>query len=287
MKASGVGLLESNRGESECNGALPSIASARNAADTDHMVSTTDRNIDRAEPRTSDTAVRLSRRLACHQALHDPDREPRNHLRWLKPVQAWQTQRLERSFARFLQDPARRPAASFFLSDVYGDRDFTQRDADIAKVMPMMQRLLPSALVATVTDGIELGALTHALDLRMAQALQQLAPRRRRIDEALYAKAYREVGLPRLRTRQITLIDHVGQGLASALRMPGVSMLLKLSRLPARAAGLGELQLFLERGFEAFAGLDDAQAFLADIRQHESAAMARLFGGDADPFRVD
>ena len=264
-----------------------SIASTPNAADTLGMARPLDRPRSGIRATTADPAVRLSRRLAYHQALHDPSLEPRNQLRWLKPLQAWQTQRLERSFARFLQDPARRPAASFFLSDVYGDRDFTQRDADIAKVMPMMQRLLPAALVATVTDGIELGALTHALDLRMAQALQRLAPRRRRIDEALYAKAYREVGLPRLRARQIALIDHVGQGLASALRTPGVSMLLKLSRVPAKAAGLGELQLLLERGFAAFAGLDDAQAFLADIRQHESVAMARLFAGEADPFRLD
>lgn len=251
------------------------------------MVRSIDRHIGPASTRISDPAARLSRRLAFHQALHDPSQEPRNRLRWLKPLQAWQTQRLERSFARFLQDPIRRPAANFFLSDVYGDRDFSQRDADIAKVMPMMQRLLPSALVATVADGIELGALTHALDLRMAQALQRLAPRRRKIDEVLYTNAYRDVGLPRLRARQIELIDHVGQGLAAALRMPGVSMLLKLSRVPAKAAGLGELQVFLERGFAAFAGLDDARAFLADIRQHESTAMARLFAGDADPFRID
>lgn len=251
------------------------------------MVRPTDHGFDHADHASTAPSARLSRRLSYHQHLHDPQREPRNRLRWLKPLQTWQTQRLERSFARFLQDPVRRPAASFFLSDVYGDRDFSQRNADIAKVMPMMQRVLPSALVATVTDGIELGALTHALDLRMAQALQRLAPRRRKIDEALYAEAYREVGLPRLRARQIALIDHVGQGLAAALRMPGVSMLLKLSRLPAKAAGLGELQLFLERGFAAFAGLDDAQGFLADIRQHETAAMARLFAGEADPFRID
>lgn len=231
-----------------------------------------------------DPAARLSRRLVCHQALHDPQREPRNRLRWLKPLQAWQTRRLERSFARFLQDPARRPAAHFFLSDVYGDRDFSQRDADIAKVMPMMQRLLPSALLATVTDGIELGALTHALDMRMAQALQRLAPRRRSIDEPLYAQAYRAVGLPRLRARQIVLIDHVGQGLATALRTPGVSMLLKLSRMPAKAAGLGELQLFLERGFAAFGQLDDAESFLADIRDSEIRTMRRLFAGEQDPF---
>ncbi|QIL20544.1 hypothetical protein [Thermomonas sp. HDW16] len=231
-----------------------------------------------------DPSVRLARRLTCHQALYDPVREPRNALRWLKPLQAWQAQRLERSFAGFLQDPARRPAARFFLTDVYGDHDFTRRDADIARVIPMMQTLLPAALLKTVADGIELGALTHAFDLRMAEALQALAGRRRAIDADLYARAYREVGLPRLRMRQIAVIAEVGEGLAAALRMPGVGMLLKLSRLPAKAAGLGELQVFLERGFAAFADLGDAQAFLADIRRNETRVMQRLFAGVADPF---
>ena len=106
------------------------------------------------------------------------------------------------------------------------------------------------------------------------------------MDAALYARAYREVGLPRLRARQIALIGDVGDGLAAALRMPGIGALLRLSRLPARAAGLGELQGFLERGFEAFAGLGDAAAFLADIRRNETAVMQRLFAGDPDPFGV-
>lgn len=234
-----------------------------------------------------DPAARLTRRLACHQALHDPEREPRNRLRWLKPLQSWQAQRLQRSFAGFLDDPARGAAAHFFLADVYGDRDFSQRNADIVRVMPMMKRLLPVSTIATVADGIELGVLTQALDLRMAQALQRIAPRRRSLDLALYAKAYREVGLGRLRTRQIALIDDIGQGLVAALRTPGVAALLRISRVPAKAAGLGELQVFLERGFDAFADLDDAQAFLSDIRDKESRAMARLFAGEADPFRGD
>jgi hypothetical protein len=240
-----------------------------------------------AAPRTSaiaDPVPRLARRLACHQALFDAGREPRNRSRWLKPLQAWQAQRLERSFAGFLQDPARRPAARFFLSDLYGEHDFSRRDADIARVLPMMRRLLPAALLETVADGIELGALTHALDLRMAEALQRLAGRRHGLDAKLYASAYRAVGLPRLRARQIALIDGVGHGLWAASRMHAAGMLLKLSRAPARAMGFGELQGFLERGFDAFAQLGDPRAFLADIRGGETRTMQRLFAGDADPF---
>lgn len=236
-------------------------------------------------PRPSSSRL-LERRLACHQALHDPQREPRNRLRWLPELRRWQAARLRGSFAHFLDDPARRPAAEFFLDDVYGDRDFTRRDADIARVLPMMQRLLPDKLLDTVADAIALGALTQALDLRMAQALQGLAPRRRKLDATLYGQAYRAVGLPRLRARQISLIRSVGGGFGRALKLPGVAALLAFSRGPAKLAGLGELQGFLERGVAAFEELGDADAFVAEIERAERRASKRLFAGDSDPFRV-
>ena len=235
--------------------------------------------------RTSDLSRRLGCLLARHQALHDPDREPRNALRWLPEVRRWQAERLEASFDRFLADPRRRPAAQFFLSDVYNDRDFSRRDADIARVLPMMQRLLPGVLLGTLSDAIELGLLTHAFDLRLAQTLDTFASRRRRLDADLYAQTYREAGLPRLRSHQIDLIARVGGGLAGALRMPGVATLLKLSRGPARAAGRAELQGFLERGFTAFAGLGDARSFIGEIEADERDVSRRLFEDDPDPFR--
>jgi hypothetical protein len=230
---------------------------------------------------TSTVSRRLARRLACHQALFDPRVEPRNRLRWLPELRHWQAQRLRTAFARFLDDPSRRPAAEFFLTDVYGDHDFSRRDADIARVLPAMQKLLPAALLATVADAIELGALTQALDLRMAECLRDLAPRRSALDMALYGRAYRECGLPRLRARQIALIAEVGNGLAQALRMPGVATLLRLSRMPARAAGLSELQGFLERGFDAFAALGDATRFLEEIRREETRFSRELFRGQS------
>lgn len=228
---------------------------------------------------------RLAKQLALHQALHDPAREPRNRLRWLPEVRRWQAARLRRSFDRFLQEPSRRPAAEFFLSDVYGDHDFARRDADIAKVLPMMRRLLPKKLLETVVDAIELGALTQSLDLSMAEVLEELAPRRRTLDAGLYAQAYRDVGEQAGRKRQVALIGGVGRGFGQALRLPGVAALLAFSRGPARLAGLSELQTFLERGFGAFDSLGDVAGFVGEIERDEMAVSERLFAGDADPFR--
>lgn len=234
--------------------------------------------------RRTDLHARLARSLALHRRLFDAGHEPRNALPWLKPLQAWQARRLERSFATLRADPSRRAATDFFLADVYGDQDFRQRDADIARVVPRMQKVLPAALLETLAGGIALAALSHALDLRVAQALQALAPQPGVLDVALYARAYRQAGHRRLRALQIRLIGEVGQGLADALRMPGVGRLLRLSRLPARAAGLGALQSFLELGFAAFAELDDAEAFIADICVGETRVMQRLFAAEMDPF---
>ncbi|TDK28338.1 hypothetical protein E2F46_00070 [Luteimonas aestuarii] len=236
---------------------------------------------------SKDANDRLAKQLALHQALHDPAREPRNTLRWLPEVRRWQAERLRRSFDHFLHDPERRPAAEFFLTDVYGDHDFTRRDADIARVLPMMRRLLPTALLGTVADAIELGALTQSLDLDMAEALDALAPRRRKLDAELYAEAYRQVGGVARRRRQVALIGRVGRGFGAALRMRGVAALLAFSRGPAKLAGLTQLQAFLERGFAAFESLGEVEGFIAEIERDEAAVSKRLFAGDPDPFRHD
>ncbi len=226
----------------------------------------------------SDIHRRLGNRLHWHQRLHDPHDEPRNGSRWLPELRRWQAGRLATSFAHALDDPGRRPAAEFFLEHVYGDRDFTRRDADIARTLP------PEALLETVADTLELGALSHALDLHMSDALHALAPRRRKLDDALYADAYVVTGRPQLRRRQIRLVAEVGAGFARALRMRGVSALLAFARGPARLAGLSELQGFLEQGYAAFDALDDADAFVAEIEHDELEVSRRLFAGHPTPY---
>lgn len=231
------------------------------------------------------TARRLARLIAANQRLRSFDTEPRNRSPWLPALQRWQAQRLKASFAAFLKRPDRRPAAEFFLSDLYGDQDVSGRDSAVARIVPRLIRLLPDDFLRTAADAIELGALSHAFDLRMVDCLVRgYGERPRAFDEALYAQAYRDCGLPRLRARQIDLIVEVGQSLDEAVRHPMLGRVLKLSRLPARAAGLSELQQFLERGFAAFAKLGGADEFLATIERQEREVSRRLFAGHPQPF---
>lgn len=227
---------------------------------------------------------RVQRRLAWHQAIHDPRREPRNHSPWLAPLRRWQAARLAVGFADLLDSPRTRPAAEFFLSDLYGEHDFSGRDRDVARVVPLMTRLLPAGLLDALADAIELGALSHAFDLRMAEALAGEGGGAVDVDAPHYGRAYRAVGHPRLRRHQIALIVRVGTTLGRAVHKAGVARMLKLSRLPARAAGLGDLQDFLERGSAAFRRLDGAADFLRTIAEREIEVSRRLFAGDPRPF---
>lgn len=223
-------------------------------------------------------------RLACQRALHDPLLEPRNRDPRLPELRRWQMQRLAASFKRFLDDPVSRPAAEFFLSDLYGDHDFSGRDNDVARILPLMTRILPVHMIATTGDALALSALSHAFDLRMAEALSRMLNARQAIDAGSYAVAYRAVGHARLRRQQIVLIERIGAALDAAVHAPTLWRLLQLSRLPAKLAGLGALQSFLERGFGAFRVLGGADDFVGTIVAQEIEVSRRLFVGDPDPF---
>jgi hypothetical protein len=229
---------------------------------------------------------RLSRVLAANKRGRDLRFEPRNRSPWLPPLQRWQSERLERGFADFLAEPRTAPAARFFLDDLYGDHDVSARDRDVERVLPLMRKLLPPHLIETAADAIELAWLSHALDMRMAEALESILPRTRKLDAAAYAAAYRQVGKPRLRDHQIDLVLRVGATLDHAVHKPWIPRLLRASRLPARIAGLAELQTFLERGFDAFRSLQGADDFLGEIARREREVARRLREGHPKPFDV-
>jgi hypothetical protein len=239
-----------------------------------------------ADPISAALDRRLQRVLEANRHGRDVQAEPRNRSPWLAPLQRWQAARLEAAFEDFLAEPRTKPAARFFLDDLYGDYDVTARDRDIERVLPLMRKLLPTHLIETAADAIELAWISHAFDLRMAEQLEKLSPRVRKLDEALYAQAYRAVGKRRLREHQIQLVVRVGTTLDEAVHKPWIPRLLRASRLPARFAGLGELQTFLERGFDAFRALRGADDFLGEIARREREVSRRLFAGEANAFDV-
>jgi hypothetical protein len=188
-------------------------------------------------------------------------------------IREYQANRFRRTYQDLLSSPATRMAVHFFLDELYGSQDFLQRDAQFERIVPTIVRLFSADVAQTVSLLAELHALSETLDSRMAQCMPEGLP----LNAITYAQAWRQVGEPHLRERQIACVGLIGQSLVRYTTHPALGHALRLMRLPARAAGLKDLQAFLERGFETFGGLSNPQAFIDVIQERERHLAQKLY----------
>jgi hypothetical protein len=202
-------------------------------------------------------------------------------------LRAWQASRLARTHGDLLQNERYRPAASFFLSDLYGPKDVAKRDTEVERILPSLTAVLPAAAVQSLAMALEVDALSESLDAKVVDGLRKSQPDASKplvIDDKRYAAAYRACDNRADREHQIELIDAIGKVLDKVAHKPLVTAATELARGPAHMAGLGEIHDFLERGLRAFKHMARADEFLAIIRERETAVMERLFAGAPDPF---
>ena len=199
----------------------------------------------------------------------------------LERVATWQARRLRATYADLAAQPRYVQAIEFFESDLYGGGDFARRDADLARVMPVMSRMLPAGVIDTVAKAVALNALSQELD---RQLLSRLPRPDGRFSVAEYCRAFRRMARRHDRERQIALIGEIGTALDHYVDKPLIHGALKMMRQPARLAGLEALQHFLERGVGAFRRMRGAVEFLARIAARESALVESIFAGETAPF---
>ena len=106
----------------------------------------------------------------------------------LAALRAWQARRLASTYADIHEVEPFAAACEFFLTDLYGEGDFADRDRAVERVVPIMMRLLPEGVLAEISryvqqergfgvepglsdilDEIELRAAVELAKLEMAQ----------------------------------------------------------------------------------------------------------------------
>jgi hypothetical protein len=203
-------------------------------------------------------------------------------------LRGWQAARFEHTYGDLMASDRYRPAAEYFLSDLYGPKDFSERDAELERILPVLTRILPASAIHTLAVGVELDLLSESLDLAMVQALLAAGQAADAdISEAAYIKAYRTCGNRPGREAQIELILQIGAAIEIITRKPLLRAAITLFKAPAYAAHMGELHEFLDSGFHAFRNMRGAAEFLAIIRERESRILARLFARHRAPFDLD
>ena len=187
-------------------------------------------------------------------------------------LKAYQQRRFSHTYADLLNTQRYGAASRFFLGELYGPTDFTQRDAQFARVVPALVRLFPSEIVETVASLAALHALSESLDTAMSMHLAT-GP----IAAIDYIRAWQRTARDADRATQVALTLDVAKQLDHFTRRILLRNSLRLMRAPAQAAGLSELQRFLETGFETFRKMKGADDFITIVDTRERTLAAALF----------
>ena len=187
-------------------------------------------------------------------------------------IKKFKQQRFRHTYADLLLSQRHGAACRFFLEELYGPDDFSQRDAQFARVVPSLVRLFPEAIVDTVAALAALHAMSEQLDTEMGRRLA-----RPLVDAASYISAWQATGQRAQRNTQIELTLGIARSLDSLTRKPLLRNGLRLMRPAARAAGLGDLQRFLERGFDTFRSMKGSQEFVEIVEHRERRLAVALF----------
>jgi hypothetical protein len=216
----------------------------------------------------------------------------------LAAVKHWQSARLAICHADLLAHPRYGQATQFFMQDLYGAKDFSARDQQLLRIINSLARYLPEAALATIADAVELDALSEQLDQSMARWLLTAGckPCEEPVEafRSAHAQAgglinlnlYRAalVGASSLdeRLQQVALVKRIGTALDRLVRKPLLGGLLSAMGPMARAASLGDMHEFLERGFGAFKAMRGAAQFIEVIVAREDNLMRAFWGGGPD-----
>jgi hypothetical protein len=197
-------------------------------------------------------------------------------------IKFFQAQRFAGTYSDLLQSDQYRAAALFFLEELYSDKDYSERDAQFVRMAGPLERLFPQQVVQTAVSLAQLHRLTEELDRAMAEEWMANAEKPA---IARYILAWHCVGRRADRNMQLTTVIDIGNELNRLTRTPGLRRMLRMMRVPARLARLGDLQRFLESGFDTFAEMgrqvDRVKYFLDTVMEREAYLIDQLFDSSA------
>ncbi len=199
-------------------------------------------------------------------------------------LREFQCKRIANTYRDFAAQPQYAAVMEFFLSDLYGARDFTQRDHDAERLHNFLRKFFPAEMLRLASDALDLTRLSYALDDKIVRALGEMhAPAT--LTPQTYAEAYRRCNNYGERELQIELLMRTMRDAAETARMRLTGPALRLAKGPAHAAGWHEMYDFLERGQRAFAQVKKPDAFLKAIEERETKIMERIARGDKNPLQ--
>ena len=220
-------------------------------------------------------ADRLRRFTEESIAVHEQYRSDEESLRQFKSFINWQVAYLLPFFSEFETRPDTAAAVKFIVSDLMGS-GISARDADVARIIPIMVRLLPENALQALAAAMELNARTLMINLANCRDLSERTDISKGISEREFCAAFRRTTTLDECLDLIDLTIVLGHTLKRLVRNRLLRMTLHAMHYPAHAAGFGAMQDFLEKGYTTFHAIDDVDYFLGQFAKRITAVFTRI-----------
>lgn len=219
-------------------------------------------------------ADRLRRYTEQSNAVHEQYLSDPQLLQEYEYFLDWQVAYSLPFYSEFEENPETAAAIEFVVSDLIGT-NVSARDADLARIIPVMVRLLPRKSLQTTASAMELNARAMAINLSICQQLFETTDAETGISERDYSAAFRQSTSLDECVELIDLIVDLGHALKGMVRSPLLGSTLRAMHRPAHAAGFGAMQDFLENGYTTFHAIDDVDDFLDRFAKRMTAVFTR------------
>jgi len=221
-------------------------------------------------------------------AVHEQYRSDEESLRQFRHFIKWQVAYLLPFFSEFESRPDTAAAVEFIVSDLMGS-GISARDADVARIIPIMVRLLPDNALQALASAMELNARTLAINLANCRDLSERTDISKGISERDFCATFRSTTSLEECLELIDLTIVLGHTLKRLVRSRMLRMTLRTMHYPAHAAGFSAMQDFLEKGYTTFHAIDDVDYFLGQFAERITTVFTRICErpfADLDPIPV-
>jgi len=167
-------------------------------------------------------------------------------------------------------------AVDFVVSELIGIK-VSKRDQDIARIVPIMSKMLPEKALRTMAVAMRLNARVLEINLSICRTLYTANSGSEKFSEADYCVASRQAGSLDECLELIKLTIEVGRNLDQVIRIPMIGSMLYAMRMPARLWGFAAMQEFLEQGYKTFDALEDVDRFLDVMGNRMTEVFTRIF----------
>jgi hypothetical protein len=206
--------------------------------------------------------------------------------RVLKKIKDKRADITRRTYAALARQSRYNKAVSFLAEDLLGGNHLSARGGELARARKPMAKMLPDALLGTVARSVEFTAITLSIEMALAAYLEENKLTMGDLTDETYLAALRAAVSRELLERQSSLVVLVGEEIESVVNRPFIATALKMCRTPAQLMGLGDLQDFLERGFDAFRSMRGSREFIELFSRRESELIRQIYSTQSNPFSL-